>query len=249
MALQEVAKANYPKIMPEVRAGIEAFIAGINDYMDAHRNEVPGWWGTRRVEKHLPVAFGRQYIWGWPSGQAFDDLRATGLRPNFTDDMRASNEMAVAPSRSAEGVPMLIIDPHLGWFGRRFWSYDFTLARFTVIPSPRAFFSSALDTHRMWRGRSRRSGYGGHLHTRAESKKDCAVSLRRHLARDSSSKVLIRVKDEEKPREVTFYDTHNGPIVAKKGNTAYAAKLAYADDVGYIEGNISSISRRTTRVR
>ena len=132
MALREVAKANYPKIMPEVRAGIEAFIAGINDYMDAHRNEVPGWWGTRRVEKHLPVAFGRQYIWGWPSGQAFDDLRATGLRPNFTVDMRASNEMAVAPSRSAEGVPMLIIDPHLGWFGRqRFWSYDFTLARFT----------------------------------------------------------------------------------------------------------------------
>ena len=49
-------------------------------------------------------------------------------------------------------------------------------------------------------------------------------------------KVLIRVKGEEKPREVTFYDTHNGPVVAKKGNMAYAAKLAYADDVGYIEG-------------
>jgi acyl-homoserine lactone acylase PvdQ len=66
---EDIAKSNYPKIMPEVRAGIEAFIAGINDYMDAHKGEVPDWWGNRRVEKHMPVAFGRQYIWGWPSGQ------------------------------------------------------------------------------------------------------------------------------------------------------------------------------------
>src|SRR5262249_10088993 len=47
--------------------------------------------------------------------------------------------------------------------------------------------------------------------------------------------VKIFVKGEAQAREVTFYDSHDGPIVAKKGNIVYAAKIAYADDVGYIE--------------
>src|SRR5580765_3952284 len=37
---EEIARNNYPRIMPEVRAGIEAFVEGINDYMAAHKNEV-----------------------------------------------------------------------------------------------------------------------------------------------------------------------------------------------------------------
>ena len=238
--LEEVAKTNYSKIMPEVRAGIEAFVAGINDYMDAHRNEVPTWWGNRRVEKHMPVAFGRQYIWGWPAGQAFDDLRATGMRPNFTVDMRASNEMAVAPSRSAEGVPMLIIDPHLGWFGRqRFWELrlhagPIHASGFATAGVPYVGLGHSSDV--AWAHTT-----GGpdtaDIYTLELNPKDPMQYRYDNQWREiKARKALITVKGETIPREVTFYDTHYGPIVAKKGNAAYAAKLAYADDVGYIEG-------------
>ena len=37
------------------------------------------------------------------------------------------------------------------------------------------------------------------------------------------------------PREVTFYYSHHGPIVARDGDKAYAAALAYADEIGYLE--------------
>lgn len=235
----DVARDNYDSIMPEVRAGIEAFIAGIGDYMAAHPDQVPGWWGNRRLEKYMPVAFGRQYIWSWPAGQAFSDLRAIGVTPNFQVDMRASNQMAVSPSRSAQGHAMLIIDPHLPWFGRqRFWELrlhagDLNASGFATAGVPYVGLGHSTDV--AWAhttgGPDTADVYALQL--------DPANPLRyrydngwREIA---VRKVMIAVKGEDRPREVTYYDSHYGPIVAKKGNTAWAARIAYAEDVGYIE--------------
>ncbi|MEP7272188.1 MAG: penicillin acylase family protein [Acidobacteriota bacterium] len=236
---EEIAKKNYDSIMPQVRAGIEAFVEGINDYMAAHRNEVPAWWGNRRVEKHMPVAFGRQYIWGWPSGQAYGDLRAAGLTPNFTIDMRASNEMAIAPSHSTEGVAMLIIDPHLGWFGRqRFWELRLHAGAIHAsgfatagVPYVGLGHSSDVAWAHTTGGPDTADVYTLKLNPKNPLQYQYDGGWREIKVR----KTMVQVKGESAPREVTFYDTHYGPIVSREGERAYAARLAYADDVGYIE--------------
>jgi acyl-homoserine lactone acylase PvdQ len=48
-------------------------------------------------------------------------------------------------------------------------------------------------------------------------------------------KTAIAVKGEAAPREFTFLDSHNGPVVARKDNMAYVAKLAYAEEVQFGE--------------
>ncbi len=235
----EVAENNYDKIMPEVRAGIEAFIAGINDYLDAHPTEVPSWWGKRKVEKFMPVAFGRQYIFGWPTGQAFSDLRGAGLTPNFTVDMRASNEMAIAPSRSKEGVAMLIIDPHLAWFGRqRFWELRLHAGAihasgFATAGVPYVGLGHSSDV--AWAHTTGGPDTADVYTLQLNPKNPLQYQYDNGWREIKLRKAKIQVKGEGKPREVTFYDSHYGPIVAKKDGLAYAAKLAYAEEVGYIE--------------
>ena len=235
----EVAQNNYDKIMPEVRAGIEAFIAGINDYLAAHPNEVPAWWGRRKVEKFMPVAFGRQYIFGWPTGQAFGDLRGVGLTPNFTVDMRASNEMAIGPSRSKEGVAMLIIDPHLAWFGRqRFWELrlhagPIHASGFATAGVPYVGLGHSSDV--AWAHTTGGPDTADVYTLQLNPKNPLQYKYDGNWREIKTRKVKIQVRGKAQPREVTFYDAHYGPIVAKKDGIAYAAKLAYAEEVGYIE--------------
>ena len=235
----EVAHYNYQKIMPEVRAGIEAFIAGINDYMDAHPNEVPAWWGKRRVDKFMPVAFGRQYIWGWPAGQALSDLQAIGVKPNFQVDMRASNQMAIAPSHSKEGFAMLIIDPHLGWFGRqRFWELrlhagDIHASGFATAGVPYVGLGHSSDV--AWAHTTGGPDTADVFALQLNPKDPLSYKYDEGWRKLKPRKAQITMKGESQPQEITFYDSHHGPIVAKKGGIAYAAQLAYAEDVGYIE--------------
>jgi acyl-homoserine lactone acylase PvdQ len=235
----EVAQNNYDKIMPEVRAGTEAFIAGINDYLAAHPNEVPAWWGQRKVEKFMPVAFGRQYIFGWPTGQAFSDLRGVGLTPNFSVDMRASNEMAIAPSRSKEGFAMLIIDPHLAWFGRqRFWEVrlhagPIHASGFATAGVPYVGLGHSSDV--AWAHTTGGPDTADVYVLQLNPQNPLQYKYDGNWREIKTRKARIQVKGEAQPREVTFYDAHYGPIVAKKDGLAYAAKLAYAEEVGYIE--------------
>ena len=110
------------KLNPELRSHIEAFVAGIADFMEHNPEAVPEWWGERTVDRYMPVAYSRQFIWGWPAGQVHNDLRAAGVEPSFDVDARASNQVALAPSRTTFGAAALIIDPHLAWLGRqRYW--------------------------------------------------------------------------------------------------------------------------------
>src|SRR5262249_37469512 len=110
-----IAEASYPKLSPKVRALIEAYQAGIKQYMKEHPNEVPAW--APPLEPWQIVALGRHIIWGWPEGDAGGDLKRAGIEPDPVSP-RASNEWVVAANRTADGAPIALIDPHLGWYGQ-----------------------------------------------------------------------------------------------------------------------------------
>ena len=51
----------------------------------------------------------------------------------------------------------------------------------------------------------------------------------------TSRTVEVAVAGEAKAREATFWYAHHGPIVARRGDRAYAAALAYEEEIGYLE--------------
>jgi acyl-homoserine-lactone acylase len=235
----EIAKENYSRIRPEVRRHLAAFVAGINAYLESHKSEIPAWWGDRKVDVYMPVAHGRYFMWSWPVGQALGELRAAGVSPNLAADMRSSNEMAIAPGRTSVHAPILIIDPHLSlWGPQRFWEFrihagnlhgsGFTLPGSLYVGLGHTdYVAWAMTTG----GPDTADIYLLKLNPDNHSQYRYNDEWRTLVPRT----VTISVKGEARPRELTVYDSHYGPIVAKKGNEAFAAKLSYAEEVQFVE--------------
>src|SRR5689334_9574174 len=107
---RRVAEEHYKELRPETRAIIEAFQAGVKQFMTEHPEQVPAW--APKLEPWQIVALGRYIIWGWPEGEAGGDLIRSGIQPDPVA-YHGSNEMLLAPSRTAMKAPIAVIDPHL----------------------------------------------------------------------------------------------------------------------------------------
>ncbi|HYK87899.1 MAG TPA: penicillin acylase family protein, partial [Acidobacteriota bacterium] len=235
----EIAKKNYGRIRPEVRRHLSFFVRGINDYMSAHPAEIPSWWGDRKVDVYMAVAHSRQFMWGWPAGQALVDLRRGGITPNFSTDTRSSNEMAIAPGRTSVRAPILIIDPHLSWWGaQRFWEFRIHAGElhgsgFTIPGSP--YVGLGHNDYVAWAMTTGGPDTADIYKLALNPANPLQYKYDEGWKTLSPRKVTIQVKGESKPRELTFYDSHNGPVVSRKDNEAYLAKLSYADQVQFGE--------------
>lgn len=234
-----IAKANYGRIRPDVRTHLEMLARGINDYLEAHRAEVPAWWGERVVDAPMAVAFGRWFMWGWPLGQAIAELRAANVQPNLVADFRSSNEWAIAPSRTALNAPILLIDPHLSWWGaQRFWEVrvhagDWHGSGFSLPGCP--YVGLGHNDHVAWAMTT------GGPDTADIYELTLNPDNPRQYQYDGAWRGLIervielRVKGENEPRRMTVHASHHGPVVARKDSKAWVAKLSYADEVQFVE--------------
>lgn len=234
-----VAKKNYERLHPELRKHLAAFVEGINTYMKQNPSAVPEWWGEREVDVYMPIAFSRQFIWSWPAGQAAGDLRKIGLSPSYDVEFPYSNEMAVAPSRTAFGAAMLAIDPHLGWFGRqRYWELrlhagDIHISGFATAGFP--YVNLGHNENIAWAHTTGGPDTADVYELTLNSDNPLRYRYDGEWRELTTREVDIHVKGEEGPRKNIYYYSHHGPIIARKDNKAYAAALAYADEIGYLE--------------
>jgi len=111
---RRVAEEHYRELSPLARSIIGGYCAGVNRYIDEHPRELPAW-GFRLQPWHV-VAYSRFTIWRWHQDDAAGDLRRGGIEPDPTPYL-GSNQMLIAPSRTAARAPIAIIDPHLSWYG------------------------------------------------------------------------------------------------------------------------------------
>ncbi len=232
--LYGTAKALSDRIRPEVRGHVQAFARGVNDWYAAHPEDVPEWWGDRKVDEFMIVAFGRLFLYSWSIDDAFDELSRGGIEPGIEKTQRGSNQWSVSPKRSAVGAAILYIDPHLSWWGpSRFWEFRIhagglngsgvTLAGFPYVGLGHnaniawAMTTGGPDTADIYiltlnPDNPLQYQYDGEW-------RDLAVR-----------KVTVQVKGAG-TQELTLYHSHLGPIVALRGGKAYAAAMAYADAV------------------
>ncbi|MEM9463220.1 MAG: penicillin acylase family protein [Myxococcota bacterium] len=116
LEIPQRAEAALAARSPQLRAHLEAFARGMNDYAQAHPERIPP-----RARAVLPIRAADPLAHAQRISLAFTLL--TGQRPlvltidgEVTPFVAAgSNLWAIAPSRSASGHAMLLANPHLPW--------------------------------------------------------------------------------------------------------------------------------------
>ena len=244
---EEISREKYGQLSPKSRAVIEAYQAGVKQFMKEHPEQVPSW--AQEIHPWDVVALGRYIIWGWVLEDAGGELIRAGIVPDAFG-YHGSNEILIGPGRSARKVPIAVIDPHLSWYGEfrfyqiRIYAGDFNVSGVAVLGTPlpslghSRYCSIAMTT--------------GGPDTSDVFVEDMNPDNPRQYRYDNQwrdlqvRKVKIGVKKgdqvEWKEQEVEY--SHHGPIVAHKKEKAYAMAISYAKEVGLTDQIYETMTAR-----
>ncbi|MGE0129893.1 MAG: penicillin acylase family protein [Blastocatellales bacterium] len=230
-----ISREKYNEVSPKMRACIEAYQAGIRHFMKDHPDQVPKW--APELHPTQVIALGRYIIWGWPLGEAGGDLRRGGIEPDPVA-YRGSNQMLIAPSRTAMKAPIAVIDPHLSWYGEfrfyevRIYASDFAVSGVSILGMP---FPSL--GHSRWASVAMTTGgpdtsdvYEEEINPSNPRQYKYDGQWREMTVRKDKIKVLVDGKINEK--EVEIESSHHGPIAARRPGKAYAMAIPYVNEVG-----------------
>jgi len=228
---RQVSEQHYRELSPRSREMIEAFQAGVRQYMHEHPERVPAW--APKLEPWQLVALGRYIIWGWPEGEAGGKLLHAGIQPDPIA-YHGSNEMLLAPSRTAMHAPIAIVDPHLSWYGPfRFYEMRiyggglaFSGACIVGLPFP-------VLGHSRYASIAMTTGGPDTSDVYEEELKDGKYKFRgewRPLV-TRQEKIGVKVGGKIDWKDVTIESTVHGPIVAHKNGKSYSVAIPYADEV------------------
>jgi acyl-homoserine-lactone acylase len=231
----EISREKYNQVSPKVRACIEAYQDGIKLFMKEHPEQVPSW--AQEIHPWDVIALGRYIIWGWPMGEAGGDLQRAGIQPEPVA-YRGSNEMLIAPSRTAMNAPIAVIDPHLSWYGEfrfyevRIYAGDYNVSGVSIlgIPFPVLGHSRYCSVAMTTGGPDTSDIYEEELNPANQRQYSYDGSWRDMTVR--KEKIGVKKGDSVAWREVEIESTHHGPIVAHKDGKAYSMAIPYADEVG-----------------
>jgi len=231
----DISRAKYGEISPQMRGAIASYQNGIRQFMKQHPEQVPAW--AQEIHPWDVVALGRYIIWNWPMGEAAADLKRAGLEFGPIS-YRGSNEMLIAPKRTAAGAPIAIIDPHVSWYDSmrfyevRIYTPEFNVAGVAIlgVPFPSLGHSRYCSVAMTTGGPDTSDIYEEEVNPSNPSQYRYDGGYRDFTIR----KQTINVKNGERvePREVNLTFSHHGPIVARKDGKAYAMAIPYQDEVG-----------------
>jgi len=232
----KVSKRRYNELSEQSQKSIEYFLAGVKTYMRKHPDEVPEW--APEPQPYHVVALSRYVVWGWHVGQAMAELNRAEPGP---DEGKGSNQWVIGRNRSAENCVIACIDPHVGWndewlfYESHLQGGDLHVFGFNLVGVPgvglghNEYLSWAMTTG------------GPDVADVYEEKINPQNPLQYEYDgewRDIKVETVeIKVKTGEgyniAKREI--HRTHHGPIVERRGNKAYAIKLAQENEVHLVD--------------
>ncbi len=234
-----VARENVGRIDGPVRSCLQAYAAGINAFYGANPADLPAWWGERQVDEFMVIAFGRYFLNSWSIDDGFADLGRAGIRPGTEPEAKGSNQFAVGPGRSAHGVPILAIDPHLSWWGAsRFWEFRIHAgpiqgSGFTLPGQPS--IGLGHNQHLAWAMTTGGPDTADVFRLPMRPGTPPRYRFEGEWRPFESRPIEIEVRDEPQARRTTLLVSHLGPVVAVKNGQAYVLRTSYAQEVEAIE--------------
>jgi acyl-homoserine-lactone acylase len=230
-----VSQARYSEISPKMRGVIEWYQEGIKQFMKEHPEQVPAW--APPIQPWQVVALGRYIIWNWPIGEAAADLKRAGVEFGPLS-YRGSNEMLIAPKRTAMNAAIAIIDPHVPWYDAmrfyavRIYTPEFNVAGVSIlgVPLPTLGHSRYCSIAMTTGGPDTSDIFEEIVNESNPNQYRYDGKWRDFTIRKET--INVRNGDTVQPHEVMLAYSHHGPIVARKNGKAYSMAIPYVDEVG-----------------
>ncbi|MBI3405432.1 MAG: penicillin acylase family protein [Acidobacteria bacterium] len=257
--VNRLAQEEYKHLDADTRELLDAFAAGINYFLATHPGVTPRL--IAHFEPWFPLAFER--------GASPGSLTRAGLKPEEIRlatpvnggsaaptqeqlaEMRAalesedptqvgSNMWAVSPAKSTSGHSLLLINPHVGFFGggQRYEAHLHSKQRldvsgFAILGTP--YIRTGFNSHFGW---SSTNNYADTVDAYLLTFDDPANPLAYLYGSGHRTAVewteSVRVKTDKgiEERAFTFRKSHYGPIVGKRDDKAIAVREARMEDGG-----------------
>jgi acyl-homoserine lactone acylase PvdQ len=243
----QVSQKGWANAPEEVRTVAEYFIRGIQAYQAEHPDAVPDF--AVDLQPWHTLAIGRTMILQWPLGNLMDKLGRKPESPPFS-----SNSYAVAPSRTADGSAVLLIDPHLTWESlavfyeaRVHGGPDYQMDGFFICGSPVvglghngqvgwAMTTGGPDTGDVFMLKLKKDAP---LPTTYEFNGEWVVGRPRLIT--------IRVKGESTPRVMPTLETKFGVAMAEpdmENGVLYVGNTPYLEDTGILHQSYAMVKAR-----
>lgn len=238
----ELSSKLYAKLNPLYKGLIGAYIAGVNQYIAAHRAELPKWIPEAGFNGADVIANTRSSgLAGIGTIARAPDLR--GVLPAAPPpaepsgegfDADGSNAFALHGSRTKSGSPILLGNPHLQW-NSLYWEAQVT------VPGKINFYGSTLPGIPVLRaGFNERLGWVNtnnapdlvDVFYLAEDPRNPST----HYIYAGKSRKLVQHRVTIAGQTRTFEETHLGPVIARAGGKIYIVQSAGLDAVRYYEG-------------
>lgn len=230
-----VSKQKYYQTSARYRLTLEAFQAGIKQYMKEHPEEVPAW--APKLEPWMATAVLRSIIFNWPLGEMMDKLGGAGISlPSLS-----SNEWAISPSRTADKCAILYIDPHIPWSGMfrfheaRIHGGSLSVSGFVPVGTP--FVGLGHNEYVGWActtGGPETSDVFVET-VNPDNPMQYKVDGGWRDFDTMSVKLQVRQGDELVPVSKQLLVSRHGPVIAVKDGKAYALATPYIDQAGQLE--------------
>lgn len=230
---ERLAKEEMERAAPASRALYEAFAAGLNWYLHRHPEVKPRLiarfepWHILALH-NSPPSLARLGIRHAEIAAAYPGIGAAAP-PEAEAQDEGSNMWAVAPARSASGRALLLINPHVGFFGggQRYEAHlrsgqGLNVAGFAILGTP--YIRSGHNERLGW---SHTNNYADVVDVYSETFDDTLTYRYGQGRRQAAAWTTeIRVKTDAgfETRRFTLRKTHHGPIVAVRDGHPLAVR-------------------------
>jgi acyl-homoserine-lactone acylase len=244
LEIPRLAREEYERASPRMRPLYDAYAAGLSFFLARHAEVKPRL--LQRFEPWYPLALLRfKYHQGefiGYSGLDAKDLRVL-VAEKPAEQPQGSNAWAVGPGKSATGRPMLLINPHISFFGVAQYyeahihsdeGWNFSGVGRYGLPFPYMGHNEAL-------GWTHTDNYPdmGDLYVEAFDDPAHPLAYRYGTAHRTAvqwtEEVRVKTAGGLETRRFTFRKTHHGPILSEQEGKPVAIRLAKLEEGGWLD--------------
>ncbi len=241
----------------EMRSVFEAFAAGVNRFIEEHRDQLSDVVSPVEPQEVLALilyaGLGRQF------SQARKDRAGEGRVPIAGEggprrSGDRSNGWVLAPSRSASVHPIVLTDPHTPWVGiNRWYEKHYITPQVNIYGGSMTgmpIFIYATTDNVSWSLTRNPGDRGDCFKVKLNPRKAEQYFLDGQPTDLKKIEETIEVRGST-PAKRVIYETVHGPVFAREGNAAFAAGMSlYSSDVGceqllrmVLAGDVKEFSR------
>lgn len=240
LEIPRLSREEYERAAPAMRALYDAYAAGLNHYLAKNPQVRPQL--LQRFEPWHPLAVLRYKYYqlefiGY-AGLRPDDLRVATAEPKV-ERPQGSNAWAVAPARSASGHAMLLINPHIGFFGPAQYyeahihsdeGWNFSGVGRYGLPFPYMGHNEVL-------GWTHTDDYPdiGDLYVETFDDPSAPLAYRYGNGHRTATQWTEEIRVKTEVRRFTFRKTHHGPILSEHEGKPVAVRLAKLEEGGWLD--------------